>query len=92
MAQGFLDTQVLLKVGVELRMESGPEGQTLLGLGFGEKGERTSWPLEESPWLDSNRLGLGGSHCWDCREAFYRRLDTPSVGKAFSMAPHGRSL
>lgn len=40
-----------------------------------------------SPWLDgSGRLGLGGHHGWECREAFYRRLNSSSVGKGL---PHG---
>jgi hypothetical protein len=35
-------------------------------------------------------LGLGGSHDWEHREAFYRRLDGPSLGKGpIFMALHG---
>lgn len=35
----------------------------------------------DSPWLDCGRLERGGSCCWEHRKAFYRRLDSISIGK-----------
>jgi hypothetical protein len=48
-----------------------------LRLGLAQsRGERGSsgWSHRESPWLDID-------HGWECREAFYGRLDSSSVGK-----------
>lgn len=42
------------------------------------KGRALAGPSGESPWLDSR---LGGSCGWEYREAFYRRLDSGSVGR-----------
>ena len=74
MALGLSDIQVSLEASKELRMECTTTTTTLTGW---------IWPrvVGKGLCLDSSRLGLGGSHGWECREAFYRRLKSGSVGK-----------
>ena len=63
----------------ELRMEWGPTGW--IWPGAVEKEGCSSWSLGESPWLvSSSWLGRDGGCGWEHREAFYRRLDSGSVG------------
>lgn len=45
------------------------------------KGEVPAVASEESIWLDSNKLELGGCCLWGYREASYGRLDGGLVGK-----------
>jgi hypothetical protein len=51
----------------------------------------SSWSHIDDPCLD-NGSRLGGSCGWECREAFYGRLDSSSVGKALLHGSPGQIL
>jgi hypothetical protein len=76
----FLDTQAPQEVLEELRTESGPP-KAGSSLGSGDKGGSSSWFQVGVLGLMGSRLGLGGGCSWECREAFYGRLDCSSVGQ-----------
>jgi len=82
----LLHIQALLDATEGLRMERGPM-DLIEHRAWGEGGEGSScWSHGGSPWLDGTWLDWAwvGDGCgWECREAFYGRLDGGSTGKGF---------
>ena len=75
----LLDMQALLGAAVEL----GGESVEAFGLHLAQDGcgeGSSGWSLWDCPWLGC-KAKFGGSCDFECREVFYGRLDSGSIGK-----------
>lgn len=81
---GWWSSLALRHPGTARSLRRAENGLWARGLGQAQGRDRGA------PLLDGCRRGLGSCD-WKCREAFYRRLDSGSVGKGLLHASHGRS-
>lgn len=81
---GWWSSLALRHPGTARSLRRAENGLWARGLGQAQGRDRGA------PLLDGCRRGLGSCD-WKCREAFYRRLDSGSVGKGLLHASHGKS-